>query len=280
MRAKRLPGCCIYCGSLGDPDLQMEHVIPESLGGKIKFPKASCRECAEKTSAFEGRVVSRLYGDSRALLGMRRGKGRKWPDTFQVYTKPATDRTRSILTLSEKRDSYLPQQVSSAQLPGAIFLVKLPLAGIVRGVQLDDKNFPIESFSVASATPDMIDRLRQFRSEVLLGGGLNTEDFARFLAKIAHSYAAAVLGIGTFIPFLTKAIRGERPMYLSHYVGCSTPAVPIQPTDHLHVLQEGLCEISGGRRLVFVRVRLFAAPKIFPAYDVAVGEATRATPLS
>ena len=25
------PGCCIYCGSQGDPELHLEHIIPDSI---------------------------------------------------------------------------------------------------------------------------------------------------------------------------------------------------------------------------------------------------------
>jgi hypothetical protein len=100
------------------------------------------------------------------------------------------------------------------------------------------------------------------------------EDLARFLCKIAHAYAVSLYGIGSFIPFLTPAIRGERPMYLSHYVGRIQPWEPFK-ADQLHVLQHGIREL-GGRRLLMVRIRLLAVDN-YPAYDVIVGEATRAT---
>jgi hypothetical protein len=39
---------CIYCGATPEErELELEHIIPNFLGGHIKFPEASCRQCAE-----------------------------------------------------------------------------------------------------------------------------------------------------------------------------------------------------------------------------------------
>jgi hypothetical protein len=271
-------GCCIYCGSAGDPTLHIEHIIPKGLGGKLELPQASCEACASNTSAVEGHVISKLYGDTRALLGLRRGKG-KWPDKFAVLVKPAK-RKSSVLKLSaEKGAGFEPRLVSADQIPGSIILLNFDkVAGMLRGDMATTEDFKSDSMSIASASQNMLERLRCLGGEVFLGGGLSSEEFGLFLAKIAHAYATARLGIGSFIPFLTSAIRRERPMYLARYVG-RAGSVPIEPTDSLHVLQEGLCDLPNGRRLVLVRVRLFANQPIFPAYDIVVGEATRATPL-
>jgi hypothetical protein len=45
------------------------------------------------------------------------------------------------------------------------------------------------------------------------------------LAKIAHSYAVAELGIDGFKPFLNKIILGANIHHLSHYVG-GTRVIP------------------------------------------------------
>jgi 5-methylcytosine-specific restriction endonuclease McrA len=101
------PGKCIYCGSPGDPKLHTEHIIPESLGARFEFLKASCHACSVKTGAVEGHVVSRLFGDTRAFLGMRRGKKRKWPEKFSVHVKPETETDRSSsLTMTTRLEGY------------------------------------------------------------------------------------------------------------------------------------------------------------------------------
>ena len=45
--------------------------------------------------------------------------------------------------------------------------------------------------------------------------------FARLLAKIAHSFAVAELGLTGFNPFLHNLIRGIPPLYPFYYVGGS-----------------------------------------------------------
>src|SRR5690242_17064212 len=85
LRFNNGPGCCIYCGSAGDPNLRDEHIIPDAISGRIKYRKASCAECAVKTGAVEGRVVSRLFGYARAYMMLKRGHRRKWPEKFPVY---------------------------------------------------------------------------------------------------------------------------------------------------------------------------------------------------
>ena len=105
-----------------------------------------------------------------------------------------------------------------------------------------------------------------------VGQPFSTEDFGRFLATIAHSYAAAVYGLDAFMPFLTDAVRGKRPMRLAQYIGKIHPWVPPPPAsrNHLHILEENTIRI-GERTLLVIRVRLFSVDE-YPAYDVIVGE--------
>jgi hypothetical protein len=270
------PGKCIYCGSAGDPKLHTEHIIPESLGARFEFLKASCHACSVKTGAVEGHVVSRLFGDTRAFLGMRRGKKRKWPEKFSVHVKPETETDRSSgLTMTTRLEGYEKKEVELDDLPGAMIIFNLPPAGIFLGAPLSDE-FRVPSCDIAFAA-GWRERLKRLEGHVLLGGlsALSHEQFGLFLAKIAHSYAAAMLR-DTFEPFLASAIRQERPMHLSHYVGGQIPNAPTLPTDHLHTLQLLSCRLPSGDILAAVRVRLFAVDNL-STYDVVVGKATALT---
>jgi hypothetical protein len=276
------PGCCIYCGSPGDPDLHDEHIIPDAIGGRYRILKASCHECERKTHSVEGRVVSRLYGDSRAFLGMRRGHRRKWPKTFKVHVQPSEPLSIGMglrLKPHENIDDFELKEIDPADHPSPMVSLNLPPAGLIARTEPDDTNFRATSLNIAMPE-DGLERLKRIGpGRVLLGGAgrLPHDDFGRFLAKIAHSFAVAYLGIGTFIPFLTRAIRNQRPMYLSHYVGGAMANTPVEPTDHLHTLQAGILQFDSGERFVQTRVRLFAVDQ-FPVYDVIVGTATEATP--
>ena len=59
-------GRCIYCGSDGGEDgLREEHIIPYSLGGNAKLPKASCRKCEKITSYLDGYLARKVFGHLR-----------------------------------------------------------------------------------------------------------------------------------------------------------------------------------------------------------------------
>lgn len=269
------PGRCIYCASPGDPDLHMEHIIPESLGGTFKIRKASCRACSVKTGAVEGHVVAKLFGDARVLLGMRRGKKRKWPDKFTAYVGPKPK--RSGIVQSENLGGFEKKEVGAEDLAAGIIILNLPPAGILLGAEPDDTNFRAKSFSIG-LPEDWKDRIERLGGNVLLGGTneVTYEQFGLFLAKIAHSHAVAMLGLNGFDPFLDRAVRQERPFYLSHYVGGQTIPHPVK-TDRLHSLDLIACTMrTGEKTLVIVRIRLFAVDNL-PIYDVVVGRETADT---
>lgn len=84
------------------------------------------------------------------------------------------------------------------------------------------------------------------------------------LAKIAHAYTAAELGLGSFTPFLVPAILRNELDDSVQYIGGAT--APASRMTH---------EISHVRHLtrpdlVVVRIRLFAALDT-PTYIVATG---------
>src|SRR4051794_27690090 len=80
LRARTYPavGRCIYCDAqLGDAVLTTEHIIPESLGGMLVLPEASCTDCQKFTSAFEGINAGRLFKPIRRQFRFpSKGRGR------------------------------------------------------------------------------------------------------------------------------------------------------------------------------------------------------------
>jgi hypothetical protein len=109
-------------------------------------------------------------------------------------------------------------------------------------------------------------------------GGVHVDEFARFLAKIGHSFAVAEQGLSNFNPFLLNAVLNKRPMYLSYYVGMTTAAGSLTPDVHEINIRE---EKVDGRDLLVVRIQLFADIGVvntdgsisnIPAYDVVVGQ--------
>ena len=92
---------------------------------------------------------------------------------------------------------------------------------------------------------------------------LDTDALCRVLAKIAHSYAVAELGLGGFTPLLREFIRGEGGDRFRYVGGEFKPGAP----------GAGLHEIGfeqGVTGYLVVRIRLFASLGA-PVYRVVVG---------
>lgn len=72
-------GKCIYCGRPGgEVTLNIEHIIPESLGGTLQLPQASCPDCQKFTSAFEGQNAGKLFRPIRRQFKFpSKSRGRK-----------------------------------------------------------------------------------------------------------------------------------------------------------------------------------------------------------
>jgi hypothetical protein len=90
---------------------------------------------------------------------------------------------------------------------------------------------------------------------------MDAGDFGRMLAKIGHSYTVAQLGLDGFKPVLTNIIRGQRPFFLTHYIG-SQVVTTEQGTD-LHEVSFDKTGLAAGV-FVVVRVRLFATYNTCP----------------
>jgi hypothetical protein len=152
--------------------------------------------------------------------------------------------------------------------PAGLFLANPPT----------DPNLKAQSIRPVLSNASYIEHWKKTKAKLVLpGDGRTFVDFGRFLAKIAHSYAVAKLGVGMFIPFLTRAVRNEYPMNLSHYVGGQVSQYKPKGMVALHDLSIGLCSAPAFKsELIFVNVRLFA-PFSLPSYEIIVGQATRAT---
>lgn len=104
-------------------------------------------------------------------------------------------------------------------------------------------------------------------TEVMPTGTVNTETFCLTLAKVAHSFASAELGINAFEPSLCDMIRNRdlsnRAMFIGGGEGNELPSA------ELHEIGFDR-EIGIDVEAIVVRVRLFAALGT-PTYFIAVG---------
>src|ERR1017187_5020895 len=83
-------GQCIYCGAtkydpLSDAPLSEEHVVPEALGARLILGRASCKDCQERITIFEGNILGSLLRPARRQLNMRGKKRRRGVEEYPIY---------------------------------------------------------------------------------------------------------------------------------------------------------------------------------------------------
>lgn len=200
---------CIYCGHVhteteprGD-----EHIIPFSLGGPLMLPRASCASCSKKTGAFEQACARDMFGAYRLAGNLPTRHLDQRPRTLEIHTHsgPDTKREEHWLSLAE-------YPIISAVVP------ELEVAGILRGAP---------STEIFQVNPKIINLVRDTEARKKLetegkqfevSRTLKITDFAKLLAKIAHSYAVVELGLEAFHSFLPPLILGEA-LNLPDFVG-------------------------------------------------------------
>jgi HNH endonuclease len=248
-------GKCIYCGA-AEGRLTAEHIIPESLGGMLVLPAASCDACAIETGAFEGRCAGQIFRGPRRILGLpQKNRGRKRrakPDTFDIKADG-----RSL-------------EVEAHELPGMLVTFTFDPPGILANAE------PREVFSgriCFQQLPGFGERLsnmrarHNFKDQIALPVRGDAADHGRLLAKIAHAYAVAELGIGGFRPFLNDIILNKPPLHIGHYVGGLFGDAP--QGEDLHEILLG--DEFWGDKHVVVEIQLFA-DRAMPKYLVVAGE--------
>jgi hypothetical protein len=95
---------------------------------------------------------------------------------------------------------------------------------------------------------------------------IQTDPFCLTLAKIAHAFTSAALGLDRFTPLLTKMIRQRDLSGASQFLGGGQGDEA--PSAELH--QVGFSETAASSDLIVVQIRLLAILGT-PTYSVVVG---------
>ncbi|QXE07165.1 HNH endonuclease [Paraburkholderia sprentiae WSM5005] len=256
-------GRCIYCGStewsaqqprkLGD-----EHIIPEGLGGGLVLPEASCQTCEAVTSAVELEWLRGAYHTARVQKEL--GKKKKRPPRF--------------LPLQVHRDGKTVwESISLEKYPAMIVTLLFDEPEILSGCIPVDK---VLSGGVAVGTlPTFGQLLKPYLDQgavtfVPPRSSATSVHLGRMLAKIAHSYAVAELGITGFTSFLIDIILGTDTRHLSHYVGGTRDVPPL--SDKGYEIKLTTVESVGLLPYLVVKIRLLSDVNGMPEYWVVVGE--------
>ena len=245
---------CIYCGKREEP-LSKEHIIPYALGGNLTLPRASCAKHRDITSAIEGRVAREIYGFYRDSEGIQ-----------TRHTSRRDQRKTARVTLHGTTFADQPCEilVPVANLPRLHISVHLPVPQILTGAPLTLG--PVGSKVTAQSDPTRVQALltAQNVKTLKVEAGMQVETFLRVLAKIAHAFASAECGPGSFDPTLLALIEG-RSNYLLEYVGAHNPEQR-QAALPLVLERVAIREIT----YIVVHISLHSFPAL-PRYQVVAG---------
>jgi hypothetical protein len=249
---------CIFCRD--DKVLSDEHIIPFGLGGRWVLPKSSCMECAKKTGAFEQTCQRTMYGHLRMYYSLPTRRKKERPQKLPLKVKLFPDAEWSFVDVD--RNIY----------PFLVTFPILPMPDELTGrITQGERGAKVKQLWIrgASFRDGILPHLQALCAELKVyaiepGSTFSAPEFFRMLAKIAHTFATAELGIGAFVPFLIPTICDSDTSNCVQYIGGLEKTEPA--SNRLHELS-----LSYGRSgIVAVKIRLLAALET-PTYFVAVG---------
>lgn len=215
------------------------------------MPMASCQRCEAITSSIETACMP-LYNPGRYHLGLRARK-----------TKRPHLRLRANLgRLNE--NVYLDKDAH----PGVLWGFHYSFPEILIGLPPSEDEFSGNAM-MAPAVPDFKNRVKQIgvSVNVTVGAGVSQISFGRFLAKIAHSYTVAEIGIGVFSPLLLDIILGRDLSRLRQLIGSPIGNDDWPTSDSLH----DISFVDFSRKYLVVKIRLFQKNHL-PTYYVVSGK--------
>lgn len=251
---------CVYCGA--QERLTDEHIIPFAAGGKWLLPQASCKACAVITGKFEGEFSRTIIGPLRML--------------FNMPTRRPKDRP-SHLPLKVKYPESRDWEIAKVDRRVCPFLVILPLytmPELVTGVREDGERTSATNKLWVRGGGFWADKeahmqwlcMKLGATAIMPTGTVHTEPYCLTILKVAHSFAAAELGLGSFEPLLPEMILKrdlkERALVLGGGGGDEPPSAEAH--------EVGFVSFEHDASLIVVRVRLFASLGT-PSHHVVVG---------
>jgi hypothetical protein len=255
-------GRCIYCGAFSNK-LTLEHIIPFGLAGNaLLLPKASCKTCESITGGFEQSCLRTILGPFRLRVGTPTRNPKERPSELPLTLAKQIAGQRPI----ELATILVPTQ----EFPLAFIGLRLRPAGVLSGKDptgmVDGEGWVrCNEEEMRKYLPKDVDKSAEGYGLRL--GRIKPVTFARLLAKIAHSYAIAETGFGSFRPLVTNLILGKTDT-LSQWVGGEWDIPPA--TQAAFELKKYPLS-ANGKNYLMVNVRLFSFYET-PQYHVVVGE--------
>ena len=236
-------GHCIYCGTT-DGKMTDEHIVPYGLAGNsLVLPASSCIPCAEITRDIENDVLRKQMIHIRTALNVKTRNKKDRLTEFKLHQSFSEDGT-----FEDAASQDAP--VQPKDFPWRFHALMMDQAGFLRGVPKFEP-LPWKHWSIGPAPTIPTTEKRTVATYV---GQINPYTFARFLAKIGHSYAYAYHG-SAFAPMLLDLINGKTNGAFRYWIGGDLAVQPPQP-GRLHHVSLQKVQRGGSTYLVSV-IHLF-----------------------
>jgi hypothetical protein len=238
-------GHCIYCHDKLS-QFSNEHIIGKAINGNITLPKSSCPSCSRITGKIEG------FCFDGHMRGFRRAEGFRTtekPPYKEHRTERGTERRYTVESNRSSAFAYL--NLPKLAPPKKLIPHEHKLGSSKPWIMVTGQGLPSDgdwnNFGPYSAT-----------------------NYARMLAKIAHSYCTAEMLKHHFRPLLNELILNES-LEIFNFVGTKdgwdAPETPKEPLLHRLSLE---CWETSLARYIIVNIRLFAYMGA-PEYHVIAG---------
>lgn len=262
------PEVCIYCGTATN-QLTDEHIIPYALGANAAIlRKSCCTECQATIQHYEQDVLKRQIGFFRAQVDAPTRNKKARPTTQRFHFAEVDEDGRAIRDLGYRT---LPIE----ECPIVFNLWQSPPARLFRTDESPvDVGRPWTHFD-KEAISELCRRVAEETGAVNVAvelGKVNRVNYLRSLAKTAHAYAAATVGVDAFEPVLADLIL-KRSDDVEQYVGDASVDSPFvsNPTNTLQI-SLGEAQDGPAQGFLFVFIRLYPALNS-PSHMVVVGKA-------
>ncbi|MFZ1366059.1 HNH endonuclease [Sphingorhabdus sp.] len=252
---------CIYCNDKFrqvDEVLTDEHVVPESLGGKLILEQSSCRSCAASTSKFERTIARQVFDAFRVQNGI----GSK---------RPAKQANRTQDVFAKIGREWLAVGLPLSEFP---VVVQMPAMEEPRLLARQVFDREIHQFRVFGyVPPENIDQIRERLGATRLNvptAFFDIDAFGSLLLKVAHCFSIISRShypeYDLIIP-TALSLADDQLFPKDHLIGGYYRS--IEKFDQRHGLWVETIE-ANDRKFLSVIVRLFGDHG-FPAYRVIVG---------
>lgn len=243
-------GRCIYCDSTERP-LHTEHIVPFGLNGPWELLEATCKNCANITSAFEKEVLRHSLIVPRTALNLPTRHKQERPKQFPlVITSEGKSETVQVPVSQHFAAMILPIDEMPAHLTGKHYEKGVAVKGMIL-VQVSGP--PVE---------EIAKRLRTKKISVTATWHGNS--FERMLAKIGLGSVVAKYGINNLEQiYIRPSILGQKDD-IGRWVGTAGD-LQLDVGKFFHQIHLSIVNSD-----IIARIKLFALFNV-PEYLVVVG---------